>query len=171
MQLINEQNFEQLFRENYIHLCRYANKFVADSSVVEDIVQNFFIEIWEKKHLAVQEDKFLAYACRAVKNSCIDYYRRNVIKENYFDALMQEWQEGIEAEEEEFLYKQEVQKALRRLPEKCRQVFLLKYVSDLTYKEISDLMDISVNTVKYHLKEALRIMRKELKKLFLIFFF
>lgn len=52
--------------------------------------------------------------------------------------------------------------ALRKLPPKCKQVFLLKCIKGLKYKEIAEVSGISVNTVKYHLGEAFRIMREEL---------
>ena len=51
MEIANEQIFEKLFRDHYSLLCNYACRYIADSQVAEDIVQTFFISIWEKKHL------------------------------------------------------------------------------------------------------------------------
>ncbi|MEG0455708.1 MAG: RNA polymerase sigma factor, partial [Bacteroides sp.] len=70
----------------------------------------------------------------------------------------------------DFIYKKEVQLALHKLPPKTKKVFLLKCISELTYKEIAEVSDISVNTVKYHLSEAFRIMKEELKELSFLFF-
>lgn len=167
-----EKNFEKLFREHYALLCNYAYSIVCDEQVVEDIVQNFFIVVWEKKHLSVTEEHFLPYAYRAIKNSCINYYQSQITREHFFEKLAEEWQ-ALSIEEEEFIYKKEVRHALDKLPEKCRRVFLLKCVSGLRYKEIAEVAGISVNTVKFHLGEAFRIMRNELKNLktLLILFF
>lgn len=164
----DKKTFEKLFREHYSILCNYARNIICDEQVVDDIVQNFFVAIWEKKHLSVTEDTFLPYAYRAIKNSCINYYKSEVVKENFYIQLAEEWQSQWE-EEDEFIYKQEVKAALRKLPEKCRKVFLLKCVTGLRYKEIAEISNISVNTVKYHLGEAFRIMRDELKDLMILF--
>ena len=163
----DEKTFEKLFREHYSLLCNYANSIVCNEQAVEDIVQNFFIAVWEKKHLSITEDTFLPYAYRAIKNSCINYYKSEIAKENFFTVLAEEWQLKLQ-EEEEFRYKQEVRAALQKLPEKCRKVFLLKCVTGLRYKEIAEISDISVNTVKYHLGEAFRVMREELKDLMIL---
>lgn len=163
----NEKTFERLFREHYSLLCNYAGNIICNEQVVEDIVQNFFIAVWEKKHLSVTEEAFLPYAYRSIKNSCINYYKSEIAKENFFSSLAEEWQSQLE-EEEEFIYKREIHVALQKLPEKCRKVFLLKCVTGLRYKEIAEICDISVNTVKYHLGEAFRVMREELKDLLLL---
>ncbi|MEG1749202.1 MAG: RNA polymerase sigma-70 factor [Tannerellaceae bacterium] len=158
---MNEADFETLFREHYAQLCKYAGRYVVDSQVAEDIVQNFFILVWEKRNLSVTSEIFLPYAYCAIKNSCINYYKSESIKETFFATLAEEWQQQLD-EEEDFMYQREVQQALAKLPEKCKKVFLLKCLTGLRYKEIAEISDISVNTVKYHLGEAFRIMREEL---------
>lgn len=168
MDITNEQTFEKLFREHYSLLCNYAGRYVVDSQAVEDIVQTFFIAIWEKKHLSVTPETFLPYAYRSIKNSCINYYKSEMVKEDFISSLAEEWKEQL-SEEEDFVYRKEVRQALQKLPGKCRKVFLLKCITGLKYKEIAEISDISVNTVKYHLGEAFRIMKEELKHLSLIF--
>lgn len=170
MLISDEQTFEKLFREHYNLLCNCAGKFITNKQIAEDIVQNFFIAVWEKKYLSLTPDIFLPYACRAIKNACIDYYRAVIVKEDFLSTLANEWQSELtDDDENEFLYTKEVQQALLKLPEKCKSVFLLKCVSDLKYKEIAEISGISVNTVKYHLGEAFRIMKEELNHLYLLF--
>lgn len=169
MRIADGAIFEKLFREYYSHLCNYAGQFIADSQTREDIVQVFFISVWEKEHLSVTRETFLPYAYRAIKNSCINYYKSEMIKEDFITILAEEWKDQLN-EEEDFIYRKEVQQALQKLPEKCRNVFLMKCVTGLKYKEIAEVSNISVNTVKYHLGEAFRIMREELKHLSFLFF-
>lgn len=64
---LDEQIFEKLFREYYSHLCNYAGRYIIDSQVREDIVQVFFISIWEKKNLSITTETFLPYAYRSIK--------------------------------------------------------------------------------------------------------
>lgn len=164
MQINDAQFFESLFREHYSTLCAYAVRYGMDGQVAEDIVQNYFVSIWEKNGLSVTVDNFLPYSFRAIQNSCINYYKAEISKESFLASLAEEWSDMLE-EEEEFAYKEEIRRALLKLPEKCRSVFLLKCVTGLKYKEIAEVSGISVNTVKYHLGEAFRIMREELKDL------
>lgn len=169
MRIADGPIFEKLFWEYYSHLCNYAGQYIADSQTREDIVQVFFISVWEKEHLSVTQETFLPYAYRAIKNSCINYYKSEMIKEDFITFLAEEWKDQLN-EEEDFIYRKEVQQALQKLPEKCRNVFLMKCVTGLKYKEIAEVSNISVNTVKYHLGEAFRIMREELKHLSFLFF-
>ncbi len=169
--LINDtQTFETLFRNHYNSLCNYASKFIADDQAAEDIVQVFFISIWEKQHLTLEGELFLPYAYRAIRNSCVNYYKHNQLHENFIESLALEWQEELANQDKEFIYEKEVQLALKKLPEKCRKVFLLKCISELKYKEIAEIMGISANTVKYHLGEAFKIMKEELEHLLFILF-
>lgn len=169
--MVDKLLFEQLFRMHYAELCSYASRYLPDKQVVEDIVQSFFIAVWEKESLTVGKENFLPYACRAVYNRCLNYYKAESSKESFLASLVEEWGEEME-EEEDFPYKQEVRNALRKLPPKCKQIFLLKCIKGLKYKEIAEVSGVSVNTVKYHLGEAFRIMREELNGLsggFLLF--
>ena len=169
MEIANEQIFEKLFRS----LTPFYVTMPADISLtvrlLEILVQTFFISIWEKKHLTVTQETFLPYAFRAIRNSCINYYKSEIIKEDFIASLTEEWNLQLD-DKDDFIYQKEVQLALQKLPEKCRKVFLLKCITGLKYKEIAEISNISVNTVKYHLGEAFRIMKEELKHLTFIFF-
>ena len=169
MIIADKQIFEKLFRDYYSLLCNYAGRFITDYQVREDIVQNYFISIWEKKHLSVTEETFLPYAYRSIRNSCINYYKSEIFKEEFLANLVEEWKEQLN-EEEDFIYQKEVRDALQKLPKKCRKEYLLTCLTGLKYKEIAEITGISTNTVKYHLGEAFRIMKEELKHLIFIFF-
>lgn len=168
--LSNEKIFEKLFRDHYVILCNYACRYVADGDIAEDIVQNFFIALWERKTLSVTLDTFLPYAYRSVKNGCFNYYKSEIIKEDFYVKLTEEWQNQM-PDEDDFIHKKDVQRAFAKLPEKCRKIFLLKCVAGLKYKEIAEVANISVHTVKHHLGEAYRIMKEELKHLSYLFIF
>lgn len=164
-QKIDERLFEQLFRLHYADLCRYASRYLFDKQVVEDLVQSFYIAVWEKRHLSVDVENFLPYARRSVYNRCLNYYKSESAKEAFLSSLAEEWGRQLD-EEPDFPHKDEIRTALLKLPPKCKQVFLLKCIKELKYKEIAEISGISVHTVKYHLGEAFRIMRKELKEVF-----
>ena len=174
MLTVEEQLFKSLFHNNYELLCSYALKFVSDRDIAEDITQSFFITIWEKKNFALTNDNFLPYAYRSIKNACINHYKHSEWQEGFLESVNKEWMEQLqENDDDEFCYSHQVQSALSKLPPKCKEAFILKSINELKYKEIADIMGISVNTVKYHLTEAFRLMREELKSilsLFILFF-
>lgn len=88
----DEKTFEKLFREHYSLLCNYANSIVCNEQAVEDTYRISLLPSGEKKHLSITEDTFLPYAYRAIKNSCINYYKSEIAKENFFTVLAEEWQ-------------------------------------------------------------------------------
>lgn len=121
-----------------------------------------------KKHLPIPEEAFIPYSLKTIRNSCINHYKSETTRQNFYDELLTEWSNNTD-EEEDFIYKEEVRAALDKLPEKCRAVFLLKFVSGLKYKEIAEISNISVNTVKYHISEAYRIVKGELSGINIIY--
>lgn len=169
--MITEKRFEKLFRGHYVLLCNYARKYIPDKAIVEDIVQIFFVSIWEKQYIPVSDEDFLRYAYVSIKNSCINYYKSELVKHNFIERFSKEviWYTSDD-DKDEIPGKDEIQNVISKLPPKCREVLLLKCVSDLKYKEIADVTGISVNTVKYHIGYAFLIIRKKLKHLFSLFF-
>ena len=162
--MTEEQIFEHLFRTHYQDLCQYAAHYVSDPQIVEDIVQGFFVTIWENKTLSANVHHFQSYAQRAIHNRCLNYYKAELSKENFLALFLEEWKE-MQQERDEFPHKERIQAALHRLPPQCKRVFLLRCLKNMKYKEIADIAGISVNTVKYHLGEAFRLMHEELKDL------
>jgi RNA polymerase sigma-70 factor (ECF subfamily) len=154
-------NLEQLFRQYYAPLCSYAVSIVGAEDVAEDIVQLLFIQLWETgKYREIKEpERFLL---KAVKFRCIDYLRRNrvrneLLSENLFDTRV----EPLEIREEDI--EPLFQYLAAKLPEKTKQVFLLSRQSGLTYKEIAEELSISVKTVENQMGRALRILRDLLR--------
>ena len=88
--MVNELLFEQLFRMYYAELCRYASRYLSDKQIVEDIVQSFFIAVWEKDGLTINGDNFLPYAYRSVYNRCLNYYKAELSKESFLASLVEE---------------------------------------------------------------------------------
>lgn len=168
MNVSDKTYYESLFRVHYSTLCNYAYNILSDSQVAEDIVQNYFIYIWEKKDLPIPEEAFMPYSFKTIRNSCINHYKSEITRQNFYEELLNEWSKNAN-EEEDFIYKEEVRSALDKLPEKCKAVFLLKFVSGLKYKEIAEISNISINTVKYHISEAYRIVKTELAGINIIY--
>ncbi len=167
-----DEHFKSIFHSYYSPLCNYAFKIVGIYEVAEDIVQNLFVQVYEKNVLEniSYPDRYLI---KSVKFRCIDYQRNNSkYREVEIEEFLDEPSESVSD-----LTEDEVEPLLHyfaaKLPEKCREVFLLSRKSGMTYKEISEELNISVKTVEAHMARALRQLKEILKSqnfLSLIFF-
>ncbi|NRF41436.1 RNA polymerase sigma-70 factor [Pedobacter foliorum] len=156
--------FEQLFRTHHKRLCLLAMNWIGDSDVAEDIVQNFFITLWNNRETLSLKTSFNAYSYKAIKYSCIDYLRREAVQEKRKGLFSSEIE--IEEEEEDIadrmkLYAQIID-VVDSLPADRKNVFLLHAVDRLSYAQIAEKLNISINTVKTQLRRAYMYLRDKL---------
>lgn len=165
----NSLAFRYLFDIYYSPLCGYVTNFTSDPDLAEDIVQNSLLIIWRKRkklHITISLKSYLYKICY---NEYIDYYRKNKKIREHLEKLKYEeierLKENMEADPEIInLKKEKLRKAIKNLPEKCREVFLLNKYEGLTYAEIAEELGISLKTVENHLGNALKRLRKELRE-------
>jgi len=155
--------FKEIFQTYYSPLCNYALSFVHDISTAEEIVQNLFIELWEKNAFTKIHNKE-HYLLRSVKFKCIDYLRTKKISKEIpiHDIPEQITSEPGTISEEDILPL--LHYYASKLPPKTREVFLLSRTSGMSYREIADEMDISVKTVENQMGRALKSMKTLLKE-------
>lgn len=162
--MLELQTFEALFRENHAHCLAFATHYTGDPHVGEEIVQQVFLRLWEKRDSITINGPVKAYLFSAIRNTAISQWRKDTVrseKENgYGSSKEASVQAGEEVRELELLYRQ----ALERLPERCREVFVLSRQQNLKYAEIATAMNISVKTVENQMGKALKILHKELKE-------
>ena len=154
-------SIEDLFVAYYSPLCNFALKYVLDTFAAEEIVQNLFIQLWEKNTFRSIESPE-RYLIRSVKFKCIDYLRAEnpaAFTDKYTDISTEEPAELQEADIEPLLHY-----FAAKLPPKTREVFLLSRKSGLSYNEIAEELDISPKTVENQMSRALRMMKNLLKE-------
>ncbi|NSL86030.1 RNA polymerase sigma-70 factor [Chitinophaga solisilvae] len=158
-------SFEELFRKHFVALCTIAYYVVEDKDAARDIVQDFFLDYWSKRHKIRITNDFKSYATGAVRYLSIDYLKRSgrvkledleVIDglSRHFTAEDREWKEACYTA---------LWKALEQMPEQRRKVFLMSNQDKIKYKDIAEQLGISVNTVKTHIRLALQFLRMECK--------
>lgn len=162
----NEKIFDHIFLYYYSGLVVYAQKFIVDRDVAEDIVQELFYTLWKKRQLLEINQSLKSYLFTWVKNRCIDYLRKKeVMRKNEADMLTLN---EIIAKENDFFVESELREyidmALAKMPPACREVFILNRFDGLKPIEIATEKRISVRTVEGHIGKGLRIMREELRK-------
>lgn len=168
-----EAYFEALFHTYYKQLCRFSFRIVHDKDKAEDVVQTCFINFWQKRESVTIQTSFKAYLFRAVYNRSINEYTRSKKIINEELSVLNEASGSISDDPELLLQAQDVQKkidqAIAAMPDGCRTVFMLSREDQLSYKEIAEMLQISVKTVENQMGKALRIMREHLFALVLAY--
>lgn len=156
--------FESLFRRYYRELYLYAYGFVMDEMEAEDIVQETFSLLWEKRERLPEEIEHIqAYLYASVKYACLRYFRRlkvtDLYKKRQIEALLLSFGEDVREEDEIVLA---VKKAMHALSEQQAKIVKMHINEGLTYIEIARQLGLTDNTVRTHIKRAYRILRKHL---------
>ena len=165
----NEQAFEILLNRHQQKIYTSIYLFVKDQSLAEDIFQEVFIKIIDtlRRGKYNHEGKFLQWAMRIAYNMCVDYFRRNRRRPqlsptetfDIFDVL-----QSSDDNAEQNIIRSQTHDKLRQLvdmlPPEQREVVILRHYADMSFKEISQLTRVSINTALGRMRYALINIRK-----------
>ncbi len=159
-----EEGIPVLFREYYPRVCNIIYRYVGDKELAEDLAQDVFLKLWQKKDRIKVNTSLKAYISRMASNEAISYLRkhRQLTKVDEKEAWLIESKRTDEGIVEGELAER-ISATLQALPPKCRQVFLLSRQEELSYREIATRLDISIKTVENQMGKALKIFRESLK--------
>lgn len=170
----SEGDCEVIFKKYFLPLVKYAQLFVQVQPA-EDIVQDVLVYLWENKKSIQIHTSLDAYLFRSVYQRCLSYLKRqNLLTKHHSQLeieLRQEEMRFFDTDQNEAIrslfmndLKKDLDTAIEALPERCRQVFELSFMRDLRNKEISEMLNISVNTVESHITNALKTLRAKLSR-------
>lgn len=161
------KQFRLGFEKFYNPLCLYANSFVKEHSVCEDIVQEVFVRIWETRKDLVQSDNLRFYLFTAVRNNCLTHLSREqrmpVYSLSEIDLEDDDTADITPAVDETLNYHALLGQGIEQLPPKCKEVFLLCRLGELSNQQVADSLGISVKTVNNQLWKALKMLRAFVK--------
>ena len=161
----DERIFEQVFRKYYAGLCTYGRSILHDADEAEEIVQNVFVSIWEKREEIEITQSLKSYLYRAVHNHCLNRIKHQKVRDEHQQYALH-YQDASYESVSQTVYKNELEKqlakAIEKLPEQCRIIFKLSRFDELRYQEIADQLGLSVKTIENQIGKALKILRIEL---------
>ena len=161
--------FEFVFKTYYKHLCAYANQIVSNIIISEEIVQEMFFQLWVKRDSLQIETSLKSYLFRAIHNSCLNYIKHNKVKQAYSQQILHDNKDPLGShynldDSKELLGL--IGKAVNKLPPERKKIFLMIRYEDRKYKEVSEILGISVKTVENQMGKAMQFLREALKEYF-----
>lgn len=158
------KEFSFLFKKYYAVLYRFAGRFIKDGPTAENIVQNVFVNLWIEREKRNIQTNLKAYLYQMVHNQSLNLLKQEQKSIAYEEKTLV-YHKTAPSPEENTAEKElqlAVQGAIDKLPERCRQIYLMKRYDQMKYTEIARTLNISVNTVKTQMKRALKSLLQEL---------
>ena len=161
-----EDSFDEIFRGLYPALCYYGFKITGDQAVSEDIAEEAFIKVWERRVECRHFLSLKAYLYTTVRNASIDWLRKSRSQARAVKGILP-LLEQTEQSRLELLIMTEtcrgLHAAINELPVQCQKVVRLSYLEGKTLKQVAAELQIEVGTVQSQKNRGLMLLRKKLK--------
>lgn len=164
--------YEDLFNHHYKSLVLYAKKFVMETEIARDLVQDVFIYLWAKRQTINIDKSITSYLFRSVRNACINYLKRESYKESYINHFLININNGntqhVLSEDVHELavvndLSAKIEVIVEGLPEQCRNIFRMSRFRGLKNREIAEIYSISTRTVETQIYRALKVLKENLQ--------
>jgi RNA polymerase sigma-70 factor (family 1) len=156
--------FDEMYERHFIPLLNAAYKRLHSREDALEIVQDLFVQLYFKRKQIVHTYNAGGYLQIMLKNKIIDRYREQLVRKKHLYQLqqMKPVMEPDAAEDnmDVKMLEQQIHAVIEQLPHKCREVFLLSRINNLSHQAIAEKLNISVSTVEKHIVKALKIVRK-----------
>ncbi len=155
--------FHVIYRKHFAALRAYAQRYVYDVAVAEDIVQDVFLSLWTNLHKYDPQKEVFPYLLTITRNNSLNYLKRLKIKDSHRDKVIEALlfanieESGLDEE-----VKKRLEAVLAQLPEKDYRALIAHIIEYKKVSEIAEEMQVAESTVKTHLKRAMKVLRKQL---------
>jgi len=170
--MVNKKDIKKIFNEYYASLVQYANRFLVTVDECEDLVQDVFVDFWEKENLFPDEISLKVYLYKVVRNKCYNVIKHNQVKNKYAENTIQSLEDDnlfLKQILEEDIVRQ-LHKAIEVLPQRKKEIIKLS-LKGLKNIEISAELGIQLQTVKTLKTQSYKILREQFKDLESIIYF
>ena len=169
-----KEDYSKIYAIYFPKLVRFSQTYLHTQEDAENLVQDIFLYLWENREQIPLLGNMNAYLFTVVKNRCIDFLRRQAKNDEKKRSLS-------ELEEKELQFKlysfsvadieHLISQAVDSLPARCKEIFILSRIEGLRHKEISERLNISVNTIESQIAIALKKLKVALKDYMPLFIF
>lgn len=167
-------DFEEIYVSYFSKMKYFAQEYVVSEEDAENIVQDVFTELWEKRDMLTCHINLIAFLFASIKNRCIDYLRHKVVVQEAVSQLQEEHAialrlkfDSLEAFDQRIFSEQDIEQLISRaidtLPDKCKEIFLKSKFEGKKQKEIAAELNISINTIETQMSIAYKRLKVELK--------
>jgi RNA polymerase sigma-70 factor (family 1) len=169
LQQDHERAFHELYQRYWDKLFYLAHKRLKSATAAEEIVQDVFLVLWEKRH-QLHIESLSAYLAAMTRYAVYRYLAKEKRMAQHQQVLAKAPQTEDPAIEHRLVLDM-IKKLSCKLPEKCRLVFIYNKIDDQSLPEVAKKLRISVKTAESHLTKALRVIRTHIGNFLCIFFF
>ena len=166
--LSDSKQFKANYERYFTALKHFAMHYLGDEEMVFDLLQDFFLKLWEKGESFKNEKVFKVYLYRGVRNNCLTYIRDKKRAEKRLEDY------GSDEVEEDFVSRviesevfSLINQVFEELPESCKRVYRLS-LEGKSHQEIADELHIAINTIKRHKNNANHYIKDRLEKLLVL---
>jgi len=164
----DHDSFQKLFERYSLPLFRFSLSYLKSEEIAEDVVQEVFIKIWNRRKEIRNDTSFQSYlftiALNAVRKHFNKLSRQNELKHDIL-AGFSENEPGFDDDLRYSSLLEKLDEFIGRMPEKRREVFIKKKMEEKSLKEIALECGITPKTVEYHITEAMKFLKTEFEKL------
>lgn len=167
MQRNNARAFEEMYLYYVTRLSQFVFRYVHSVEIAKDVIQNVFFGVWRNRKNLKVNGKLRSYLYSAARNEALNFLRKK--NDKFYKG---EWDFSLmkssrSTPEEKLVYtefEETAKKIIDQLPERRRQIFLMQREDELTYREIAEILDISIKTVETQMSRSLKFLRKNLSE-------
>lgn len=156
--------FKDIFNEYYDFIRNYLFYLSGDMDVAEDLVQDVFMKLWEKKD-TIKDETLKPLLFKIARNLFFNTHKKKVLDLRFINSYISQ----TENESPEYLLEMkefdvQLQKSISDLPDHCRTIFLMSRIDEMKYSEIADSLNISVKAVEKQVSKALKLLRLHIEQ-------
>ena len=152
------------YRERLLYFCK---QYLRNEEDAEDVVHDIFLQLWEKRHFLGTVSSFSGYVQTMIKNDTLKKLRHFDVHSRFARNILTNEIDSTNETEDAIIdndYTKLLADVIERLPPKQKEVYRLSRIDGLSYKEVADMLHISVDTVQEHASVALKKIKKQLMK-------